>query len=155
MNTKIENIIKDGMTGTKTAGSLLGGANKGTPSIAVVWGTMKYTIAQYHGVTLDKQACINTCEGIVNCLSACKYGCSSLTSGVGNLFGPFLELDTLGINTTINALLTYRIGKLYDNLYGPEKLGTATSGFGTEVYKPILGVPSLKEFQDFWRMWKG
>lgn len=153
MNKKIENIIKTGMKKTGTTESLLGNTNGEAPILAEIWGNMKYTIALYYGVQLDKKNCINTCAGIVRCLTACKIGCASLSSGVGKLIGFFIKPATLGINTIVNALLTYRIGKLYDNLYGPEKMGVATSGFGTEVYKPILGVPSVKEFQDFWRIW--
>ncbi len=154
MTEKIESIIKTGMKKIEPAGSLLGDTTGEAPIIAEAWGNMKYAIAQYYGVTVDKQACINTCEGIVSCLTACQIGCTFLTTSVGIIISSFIKPAAFGINVICNALLTYRIGKLYDNLYGPEKLGTASSRFGTETYKPILGSPSAKEFQDFWRIWE-
>ena len=160
MNSKVKSIIKKGMAATGTAGGLLGVTGGDTFIIAAAWGTMMYSIAKHHGVTLNEDTCIETSAGLLGSIASYKLGCTLLTWGVAGLIGAgtagtMLIPAALGMNAILNALFTYRVGKLYDDLYGAEGMKTAAMTFGAHIINSVLAVPSPSEFRDFLHVWKG
>jgi len=158
LSNEVKEIVKVGMTVTGGAGVGLGITGADTGVLAGAWGVMMYKIARSHGVVLDKSACIKTSAAIVASLSGYKLGCMILTHAVNALLavctlGASLVL-ALGINGIINALVTYRLGCLFDKLYGDDGCETAALTLGVEVLKSMFHIPSRDEFNAFMELMK-
>jgi len=158
MDSDVKTIIKAGMVATAAAGGLLGITGGDTMVLAGAWGAMMFGIAGYHGVSLDNAACVKTCASIIASLAGYKLGCTILTYGVGALLAVFTLGTSLviagGVNAIINGLITYRLGCLFDKMYGEEGLETAFTSLSSTVIMSLLHVPSKEEFTEFWKLFK-
>ncbi|MDO4571230.1 MAG: hypothetical protein Q4D38_12665 [Planctomycetia bacterium] len=158
MNSDVKTIIKVGMGATAAAGGLLGITGGDTVVLAGAWGSMMLGIAGAHNVSLDKSTCVKTCAGVIASLAGYKLGCTLLTHGVGALLAVFTLGTSLviagGVNAVINALITYRLGCLFDKMYGEQGIQTAALTLGAEALKALLQVPSRREFSEFWKLYK-
>lgn len=152
MDSEVKKIVKVGMVATGAAGVGLGIFGGDTVALAGVWGTMMYKIARHHNVDLDEKTCAKTCAGIIASLAGYKLGCVALTCAVNALLatvtlGATLFLS-LGVNGIINALITYRLGKTFDKMYGNEGCATAFVTIGASVLRSFFAVPSSSEFKE-------
>ena len=156
MDSEVKTIIKVGMGATAAAGGFLGITGGDTLVLAGVWGGMMLGIAGHHGVSLNKETCVKTCASIIASLSSYKIGCVLLTYGAGALFATFTLGASLliagGLNAIINGLITYRLGCIFDKMYGEQGLRTAYLRIGAEVLKSMFHLPTKEEFMDFWEI---
>ena len=152
MDSKVKSIVKVGMVATGAAGVGLGIFGGDTVALAGVWGTMMYKIARHHNVDLDEKTCVKTCAGIITSLASYKLGCLVLTHAVNALLatvtlGATLFL-ALGVNGIINALITYRLGKTFDEMYGEDGCSTAFVTIGASVLRSFFAIPSPSELRE-------
>ena len=152
MDSEVKTIVKVGMAATGAAGVGLGIFGGDTVALAGVWGTMMYKIARHHNVDLDEKTCVKTCAGIIASLAGYKLGCLVLTHAVNALLatvtlGATLFLS-LGVNGIINALITYRLGKTFDKMYGDDGCATALVTIGGSVLRSFFAIPSPSEFKE-------
>ena len=152
MDSKVKSIVKVGMAATGAAGVGLGIFGGDTVALAGVWGTMMYKIARHHNVDLDEKTCVKTCAGIIASLAGYKLGCLILTHAVNALLATVTLGATLflswGVNGIVNALITYRLGKTFDKMYGEDGCATAFITIGGSVLRSFFAVPSLSELRE-------
>ena len=159
MKNEVKNEIRVAMGATAVAGGLVGLTGSDVPVVAGAWGRMMYKIAKAHDVKLDLQTCVKTSAAIIASLAGYKLSCTLLIVGLGTVVtlasGGLLLPVALGMSALANALVTYRLGKLFDEMYGSNNCKTAIKSLGKQTLKSLFLVPSIGEFQTFWNDYNG
>ncbi len=154
MKNEVRNEIRAAMGITALAGGLVGLTGSDVTTVAAAWGRMMYKIARAHNVQLDLQTCVNTSAALIASLTEYKLSCTLLVVGLGTVAtvasGGLLIPVAIGMSALANALVTYRLGKLFDQMYGSNNCKTAIKSLGKATLKSLFTIPSVGEFQDFW-----
>ena len=154
MDSTVKTIIKVAMGATAAAGGFLGVTGGDTVVLAGAWGGMMLGIAGYHGVPLDKETCVKICASIIASFASYKMGCMALTWALTVLTAGLAALVAGGLNAIINGYLTYRLGRIFDKMYGEEGYGVVKTIVVSQIVKSLLHVPTPDEFRDFWATFK-
>ena len=159
MKNEVKNEIRVAMCATAVAGGLASVTGSDVPIVAGAWGRMMYKIAKAHDVKLDLQTCVKTSAAIVASLANYKLSCTLLLIGLGPVVtvasGGLLLPLAIGVSALANALVTYRLGKIFDEMYGSNNCKTAIKSLGKQVLKSLFLVPTVNEFKAFWNDYNG
>ena len=159
MKKEVRDEIRVAMGSTAVAGGLIGITGSDLPIVAGAWGRMMYKIAKAHDVKLDLKTCVNTSAAILASLASYKLSCTLLIIGLGAVVtvvsGGLLLPVAIGMSALANALVTYRLGKLFDEMYGSKNCKKAIKSLGRQALTSLFIVPSPNEFKEFWNDYNG
>lgn len=149
IDKKYESIVKNSAKAAATAG-VSGAINPflDTAAVAGIWTNMIIKIAQASGHQMSVATATKFVTTVASGVAAYKVG-SKLFSTIIWLIPGIGWLGAMGVNSTLNYLFTYKLGKVTSGLFGKPGFdyGSAVD-VATYVVLPMLSIPTLREFRE-------
>lgn len=146
-SNEIDRIIK---IGTRAAGGvgIIGAFATDAPALAGIWGTMIYKIAKENYVDLASDTCIKIAACVIASATSFMGGVSLLSkiltwTGVGLLLG-------VGLNCTVNYFYTWRLGKVFDEIFDDIDTDAAYHRLAKIAVEHLILLPSASEVKEFY-----
>ena len=159
MDGTVKHSIKTAMVTVAGFGLVLGATGLDKLAVITCWGMMLYDIALYHNVDIDLDTSKQLAAALLASMATYTMLCTALSIGVGAILvtltgGLAVLVAAIGLNTVLNILFTYRIGKLYDKLFSKHGNNVANMVIGREIIRSFFNIPSLSELKEVLTIYK-
>jgi len=113
-----------------------------------IWATMIVSISQKSGHKVDKVFATKLASGVLAGVGA-YVGGSKIAMKLLHLIPGFGSLAAIGVNSTLNALFTYKLGHAISNLFNKGSFDTSDiTNTVTILLTLVVGLPTFDELSD-------
>lgn len=149
LNKRYEAIVKDCAKAAAAAGTTaLINPFLDTAAIAGIWTNMIVKIAKESGRKIDMASATKFITSVGAGISGYKIGSKILSTALWLVPG-LGWLGAMGLNSTLNYLFTYRLGKTVAGMFDDPSFNFGNMADITQyVVLPMLSIPTLREFRE-------
>lgn len=149
LDKKYNSIVKDSAKAAAAAGTTaLINPFLDTAAIAGIWTNMIIKIAKESGRKIDMASATKFITSVGAGVGAYKVGGKILGTAIWLIPG-LGWLGAMGLNSTLNYLFTFRLGKTVASMFDDPSFDFGNMADITQyVVLPMLSIPTLREFRE-------